>query len=53
MATNKKEENRSSTGRAERVKLTPEESLRRMQVFRERKASFVFAIQIARSRVER
>jgi hypothetical protein len=53
MATNKKEENPSATGRAERVKLTAEESLKRMQAFRERKAAFVVAVQGARSRAKR
>lgn len=45
MATNKKEENYSSTGRPERVKLTPRESLKRMQAFRDRKAALVAAVR--------
>jgi hypothetical protein len=45
MANDKKGENQLSTTRMERVKLTAEDSLKRMQAFGKRKAALVVAVR--------
>jgi hypothetical protein len=45
MAKGKKAGKNAATGRAVRVKLTPEESLKRMQEFSKRKERFVAAVR--------
>jgi hypothetical protein len=50
MAKGKKQTKSRQTGRAERVKLTPEESLKRMQAFDKRKGAFVAAVRKGKNR---
>ena len=50
MAKSKKQAKSRPTGRAERIKLAPEESLKRMQAFDKRKEAFVAAVRKGKNR---
>jgi hypothetical protein len=50
MAKGKKRGKRLPTGRAGRVKLTAEESLKRMQEFAKRKESFIASVRKGKDR---
>ena len=50
MAKGTKRTRSRTTGRADRVKLTPEESLKRMQAFDKRKEAFVAAVRKGKNR---
>jgi hypothetical protein len=50
MAKGKKRGDKVQTGRAGRVKLTAEESLKRMQEFARRKENFVAAVRKGKNR---
>lgn len=50
MAKGKKQPKSRPAGRAERVKLSPEESLKRVQEFSKRKEGFVAAVRKGKNR---
>jgi hypothetical protein len=50
MAKNKKQTRSRPSGRTERIKLAPKESLKRMQAFDKRKEAFVAAVRKGKNR---